>query len=218
MNWGLGLADWLSVLESFHDQRLSLGVTSATLRRDGIGWWVGIGADSPALVADRIGMRYLHTLVGSPGKFIDVLDLELVFDSEPGSGADGTNSIDTALHQDLIDHEARSQYRGRIRELEADIERARRHHDEGRQALAEAELDRLVHELVQATGFGGRDRGMVRETERARVRVTKAIRSAIRQLESDAPAVAGHLRSTVSTGRFCRYQPDPATPVVWDLG
>ncbi|MCP3937123.1 MAG: AAA family ATPase [Actinomycetia bacterium] len=215
---GLGLADWLSLLERFHDQRLPLGVTSATLCRDGIGWRVGIGADSPVLVADRNGMRYLHSLIGSPGEFIDVLDLELVFDSEPRSGTDGTNSIDSALHQDLIDHEARSRYRGRIRELEGDIERARRHHDEGRQALAEAELDRLVHELVQATGFGGRDRGMVREAERARVRVTKAIRSAIRQLEADAPAVAGHLRSTISTGRFCRYQPAAATPVVWELG
>lgn len=53
--------------------------------------------------------------------------------------------------------------------------------------------------------------------ERARVNVTRAIRAALRRIEAHAPALAAHLEATIHTGAFCRYNPDPRAPIVWDV-
>ena len=51
--------------------------------------------------------------------------------------------------------------------------------------------------------------------ERARVRVTRAIKAAVRRLDRQLPSLAAHLTVTVRTGYRCGYLPDPRLPIVW---
>jgi hypothetical protein len=70
-----------------------------------------------------------------------------------------------------------------------------------------AEKDFLVRELAAATGLGGRPRRLGAESERARLNVTRAIRSAIAKIRDRAPAAATHLDRSVRTGTRCSYSP-----------
>jgi len=64
---------------------------------------------------------------------------------------------------------------------------------------------------------GRADRALT-DRERARVRITHAIRTTMRRLARHHAALSEHLRATVSTGTYCAYQPDPRRPVEWELG
>jgi tetratricopeptide (TPR) repeat protein len=51
--------------------------------------------------------------------------------------------------------------------------------------------------------------------ERARANVSKSLRSCLRRIEQSHAALGAHLATTVKTGYFCSYQPDPRVPVEW---
>ena len=107
------------------------------------------------------------------------------------------------------------EYRQRITDLHDDIDEATAHNDIERAARAEAELDAVVELLAAATGVGGRARQFSGPDERARVSVTKAIRSAIGHLAEQLPDLGRHLTAAVHTGGRCVYQPDPRTEQRW---
>jgi hypothetical protein len=69
--------------------------------------------------------------------------------------------------------------------------------------------------LAAATGLGGRDRKIGSDAERARVNVTRAIRSALARINDHDPALGHRLDITVHTGTFCIYQPDQRAEVEW---
>ena len=60
-------------------------------------------------------------------------------------------------------------------------------------------------ELTAAAGLGGRPRRLGSEAERARLNVTRAIRSAISRIHDHAPDAAAHLNQTIRTGSRCSY-------------
>jgi hypothetical protein len=51
--------------------------------------------------------------------------------------------------------------------------------------------------------------------ERARLAVTKAIKTALARIAIVHPTLARHLGATVRRGHFCCYIPDPRYPVAW---
>ena len=53
--------------------------------------------------------------------------------------------------------------------------------------------------------------------ERARLNVTRAIRSATDRIAAAHNELGQHLRATIRTGAYCLYQPDPAATPAWDL-
>jgi hypothetical protein len=73
-----------------------------------------------------------------------------------------------------------------------------------------------VAELARAVGLGGRDRRAASHAERARLNVTRAIRSAMANLARANPTLGEHLSRTVRTGRYCSYTPDPRAPITWE--
>jgi hypothetical protein len=75
----------------------------------------------------------------------------------------------------------------------------------------------LVHELSAALGLGGRDRAAASASERARVSVTRAIRSALDRIGRQDPTLGDHFEATIRTGTFCSYVPDPRIPITWRL-
>ena len=94
-----------------------------------------------------------------------------------------------------------------FRSLDQDIDEAAGWHDTGRLAQLKAERDFLVRELSSSLGLGGRARRFSSDAEKARVNVTRAIRSAITKVTAEAPDLGEQLDAAVSTGYSCRYEP-----------
>jgi hypothetical protein len=118
---------------------------------------------------------------------------------------------------EMLDARAKDAYRRRLAEIEEDIDEARAMGDAEREAQAETERDFLIRELCRAIGLGGRDRRAGSASERARVAVTRAVRSAMNRIREHNPRLGEHLGRTIRTGTYCAYLPDPRVPVAWSL-
>jgi tetratricopeptide (TPR) repeat protein len=181
------------------------------VQREGEFWSV-VFAGRIVRLPDLKGMRYLARLFAEPRREFHVLELVR---AEAGifPGTDGTEQVDGELPRpevgDLIlDAPAKDAYRRRLVEIEEDIEIARDQGDIGREERAESERDFLIRELSRAVGLGGRDRRTGSTSERARVSVTRAMRSAVRRLGRHDPDLAEHLDRCVRTGTYCSYRPE----------
>jgi hypothetical protein len=133
----------------------------------------------------------------------------------------GADSDEAAVRDRLgdagpaLDSEAKAAYRRRIAELAEDVEEARTAGDAERAARAREEMEFIEDELRSALGLSGRDRPAGSAAERARVNVTRAIRSALDRIREHSPALGRHFQATVRTGIFCSYEPDPRLPGSW---
>lgn len=54
-------------------------------------------------------------------------------------------------------------------------------------------------------------------TQRARVRVTRTIRAAMRRIAAHNPPLGEHLTATIRTGVYCAYVPDRRISPGWEL-
>ena len=126
-----------------------------------------------------------------------------------------TVSADLGDAGELLDAQAKAEYRRRRAELREELEEAERFNDSERVARAKGELEFLTEELARATGLGGRDRKAASAAERARQNVTMAIKATLRKVSANSPSLGRHLLATVKTGKFCSYTPDPTSPIRW---
>jgi hypothetical protein len=192
-----------------------VGNAECSLRRDG-DFWTVITPRGSVHVRDAKGMRHLALLLGQPGQPLHVFDLA------GGGGAGAAGGIDELVESaeigigvvdgfgdagEVLDEAAKVAYRRRLDDLEEAIAEAERFNDIGRVAQLGAERDMLVEQLAQAVGLGGRDRRAVSVSERARVNVTRAIRSAIRKIGELDPAAGHYLDTCVVTGAYCLFDP-----------
>jgi hypothetical protein len=53
--------------------------------------------------------------------------------------------------------------------------------------------------------------------ERARLAVTKRIRDAVKRIATYHAGLGYHLATTIKTGQYCSYLPDPQRPPQWSL-
>jgi hypothetical protein len=174
---------------------------------------------------DTKGLRHLARLLSQPGRELHVLDLEAA-DGQPGPAAPNrrrgrAGDGELAVRRDLgdagalLDATAKAAYQARLAELQTEAEAAEGDNDPARAAKARAEREFLVAELARAVGLGGRDRRAAAHAERARLNATRAIRAAMANLAAADPALGAHLASTIRTGRYCSYTPDPRLPITW---
>jgi len=117
----------------------------------------------------------------------------------------------------MLDVQAKAEYRARVTELQEEIEEAEAFNDPERAVKAREELGFLARELAGAVGLGGRDRKSGSDTERARVNVTRAIRTALKRIAEHDAALSRSLGSAIRTGTYCVYEPPPGDEPVWDL-
>ena len=192
----------------------------ARFAREGEFWTIAYAGKTMRL-RDVKGLRYIAFLLAAPGTDVHVLELVAAAD---GSSADGGNPVDDGLHSGrpadlgpVLDQQAREEYRARLEDLRSELEEARSFADDERAARIEEEIDTLVEELARAAGLGGRDRPQASTAERARVNVTKAIRTAIKLIDKQSPELAEHLTASIRTGRFCSYAPPGEAPPRWAL-
>jgi hypothetical protein len=187
-----------------------------TLHREDDFWLVGF-ADAVTRVPDSLGLRYLDLLVRHRGRdlaAVELVRLAAVGPAGPAGSAtpaDGLHDASEASADPILDRQALAAYRQRLTALDADLAEAEAWNDTERASRLRAEKDFLVRELAAATGLGGRPRRLGAESERARINVTRAIRSAIAKIRDRAPAAAAHLDQAVRTGTRCSYSP-PAGP------
>jgi tetratricopeptide (TPR) repeat protein len=179
-------------------------VATATLRRDGK-WWRAACDGASVRLADTKGLRHLAALVERPGIERHVLDL---VDCVEGVAVDGIDRRRLGDAGPVADAQARSRYRHEVERLRSEIDEAlAAGHDDRAQRL-QGELDAIVAHLAAAFGLGGRDRRASSAAERARLNVTRAVRSAAAALTEALPEAGAALDRSIRTGLYCRYDPD----------
>ena len=182
------------------------GEASAVRTVDG---WVFTTPFGSASVEESRGLLQLVEVLRANGREISALDLA-------GTGSGGSIAVQSDLGP-ALDNEAKRAFRARIADLREEIDDAEEMNDPDRASRARWELDALLDELGRAVGLAGRDRPQGATHERARVNVTRSIRRAIGAVAAAAPALGAHLEVSVRTGAQCRYQPDPAAALTWEV-
>jgi len=194
-------------------------VDGNVFRRDGAYWTIAWEGKS-FLLKDTRGLRFLAVLLAEPGREYHALDLASATAELPAvTGA--ADEPAAAFRADLgdagevLDAEAKAQYRQRLGDLRAELEEAERFNDTERATRNREEIEFLTEELARATGLGGRDRKAASAAERARTNVTMAIRAALKRIAEQNPSLGRHFAATVRTGKFCSYTPDPRVTISW---
>jgi hypothetical protein len=185
----------------------------AVLTRDD-GWWTAACGDTKVRLRDTKGLRYLAGLVARPGTERHVIDLVDETEGLSPGGLDRRRLGHAGPHADA---QTRNVYRRRVVALRDQIEDALAVEDDERAAALQSELDTVVAELARSFGLGGRDRWASSAAEKARLNVTRALRSALGKLTEALPDAGSVLDRRVRTGAFCAYQPHPDDEVTWSV-
>jgi tetratricopeptide (TPR) repeat protein len=209
-------------LAAILNQQQATTAGAVMLEREG-GYWAVRHAGRVARLPDSLGLRYLDLLIRNPGRELAALDIIQLASTAPASTGPASTAPastvaagaaqpglarhpgTTAAADDVLDARALAEYRRRLAELDDDLAEAERWNDTERASRARAERDFLLTELALATGIHGRPRRLASEAERARVNVTRAIRSAIGKIRTHDPDAAAHLDQAVRTGTYCSY-------------
>jgi hypothetical protein len=178
------------------------GAERSVFRREGEHRVVIFGGDV-FRIRETLGTTYLSRLLAHPGRDIHVLELV---------GSDPLLASDSGP---LLDRQAARAYRLRIGLLATELAEAERMNDLGLAERCREEIQVLRAELARGEGIGGRERVAGSTSERARQAATKAMKTALGRIVAHSPALGRHLASTVRTGTYCRYDPDPRLPVRW---
>jgi len=178
----------------------------AVLRREGDYWSLEFD-DASLRLRDGKGLAYLARLLACPGREILALELAGV---AGGAAPDGDAG-------ELLDGDARTAYRARLADLQAELEEAARLNDLALRERCRAEMDVLTAQLSAAVGLGGRARRAGDPNERARQSVTKALRGVIRKVADQHEPLGRYLSNTIRTGTTCCFDPDPGRPASWRI-
>jgi hypothetical protein len=167
------------------------------------------------------GLSYLHYLLGRPGKDVEAEELirnTLDYVGLPEVSEDEACEEELFEESDLgplADDQAIHAARQRVKDLDVEIEDARRNHDLGRLEHKSNEKAKLTKYLGSVLNIRGEPRPIPTKDEKARQSCRAAIVTAIAAIERQDPALATHLRQSVHTGGCCRYT--PCEPVLWQL-
>ena len=177
-------------------------VTGFLLHRAG-DYWIAARGDRRQVIKHVSGLQVIQHLMAHPGERFHVLELSALL--QPDS-----NPVQPTRSADLgpaLDAQARSSYGARIRELQQDLEQAREHSDYGRIESIESEIEFITRELSRAIGLNGRPRRFGSGTEKARLRITNAVKRAIRYVGERDRVLGVYLQHSVRTGNYCCYLP-----------
>jgi AAA ATPase domain len=204
--FGIALRPSWSIESATTGLRSAAPVAAVQLERTPTCWRLvadGNQHDLPQMV----GFGQLARLLSSPGTELSAGELAGRADADriPVAGDLGP----------VLDARSKREYRRRVSELQIEIADADHDADLERASRARLEYDALLDELRRATGLAGRDRPQGSGVERDRINVTRNVHRAIATIERLESEVGAHLRMSVHTGHFCRYEPDPASALRW---
>ncbi len=188
-------------------------------------WSVGYAGETFSLKPSK-GLAYIHRLLWHPNEEFHALDLlsgsETNFISESATAE--TSSTDSRLTVgrlgdagEMLDSQAKHAYKRRLSELKEELEDQQERGNDTRAAEIESEISFLVREISRAVGLGGRDRRAGSAAERARLNVTRAIKTALQKISEHQAELGALLDRSVRTGLFCCYIADPHVPISWQF-
>jgi hypothetical protein len=154
-------------------------------------------------------------LLRHAGREFHAADLAAGADAEAPPGAEGEIALGLGDAGEVLDAQARSDYRRRLEDLRAELEEATGWGDTGSAARLSEEIEFLTEEISAAYGVGGRVRKAGDVGDRARKAVTSRIRETIARIAREHPTLGRHLENAIHTGIFCSYQPDRS--VDWEV-
>jgi hypothetical protein len=177
-------------------------------------FWSLSYAGQVARVKHSKGVRDIAKLIAARGQSLAAVDLV----NQAGEGTKATPERGLHIEGDageVLDAQARAQYRARLVELDEAVRDAVGCNDPHRASRARDERTFLLSELGAATGLAGRPRVALDPAERARKAVTWRVKDSIAHIAAAHPVLGRHLRLSVRTGSFCTYEPDQ--PTDWRL-
>ena len=185
-------------------------------------YWTLAYQGATCQIKDAKGLHYIAALLHAPGQEFSAIALVSTLGAGRGMAADQETVHDVLARQPSdvgprLDAQARAAYTRRLHELRDELAEAQRLSDSLRATQAQAEMDFLAHELAAALGLGGRHRTDGSLAERARSTVTKSIKASVQKIRAHHPALGHNLATRIKTGTFCRYLPEPETPLFWCL-
>jgi tetratricopeptide (TPR) repeat protein len=180
----------------------------AIFRDEGEFWTIAYLGHSFRL-RDMRGLHYIAYLLAHPDERFHVRDLAVL--KQPLVEADRGDAAP------ILDHQAKAEYRAKLSELRAALDDAEGMNDSGRAEGIRREIEFVNDELSAAIGLGGRDRKTADDGERARLRIGKAIRSAVTAVRERDPSLGHHFTTCIRTGYYCAYLPDPLQLPSWKL-
>jgi tetratricopeptide (TPR) repeat protein len=194
-------------------QFLDSGKTRPIFKREANLWHLSFG-EQAIKIRHCKGLALISELLQKPGEPLHVRELDTMIRAP---------QADPQLHPlapagntgPLLDSAAKHSYRERARDLREELEEALRFNDRGRAEKIEQELQALTRELARSVDLFGRDRSSGSADERARLRVTNAIKYAVSGIKTHHEPLAGHLNKTIKTGFYCAYRPD--FRIDWEL-
>jgi methylmalonyl-CoA mutase cobalamin-binding subunit len=185
------------------------GITRAkyVFRRHGKGWEV-VFRGKPALMRHSRGLFYISRLLAEPGRDVPAVSLLAAatgIDPRVPAGSSGL----------ILTDQARTEYESRFNELQEELQEAKANNDMGRIERAQTEMEALGTEIARATGLSGRKRELT-DAEKVRKAVSNAVTRAIDSFdEKKYRELVQHLRASISSGRFFKY--DPEQSIDWLL-
>jgi len=170
--------------------------TPFELVSEGEVWAVRFGSTLFRL-KDSKGVQTLARLVENAGRELHVLELVGTDEGVRDGGDSG----------ELLDAQARDEYRRRLETLDELIEEAEGFGDAARASRAREEREQIATEIARAVGLGGRTRRAGSAAERARTAIQRRLKDAIQRIGEQCPPLRRHLESSLRTGTFCSYRP-----------
>jgi hypothetical protein len=201
-------------------------------RKNGDVWEVDYGGVGSTMVKASVGMTYIALLIkafdptGDVGK-LPCLKLEgqrtglspndtegaPIDKAENESYDDSTPERGWGVKRDeMIDQLTVCQCMERKRKLEEALQTEK---DPAKIVKYQKEHSELEAYLGSGLKLNQKSRSFVNENDKARLRVTKAIGTAMDNIAAHHQTAAAHFRNTINTGAYCSYTPE--TPVDWDL-
>ena len=174
-------------------------VAAGVFRKEGE-YWTIVYDGTVCRLRDTRGLQYLAQLLRQPGRKIPVQALVSTPPAAPLTKRPKRCSPNEAV------------YRARLRVLREELKDAQASADAMRAQVLLHEIA-LVQRLRRSAAVAQR---VGPDVERARLTVTKGIKSAMEKIRTAHPALAGHLMVTLRRGYFCSYTPDPQRPMHWE--
>jgi hypothetical protein len=118
---------------------------------------------------------------------------------------------------EVLDAQAKLELKRKLVELNESLEDQRERGNHERADEIEEQIEFIHRVVAGAVGIGGRDRRAGSNAERARLNVTRAIKTALEKINEQDSGLASILDRCVRTGTFCSYVPDAESPLTWDF-
>jgi hypothetical protein len=200
-------------------------------RKEGDYWTIAYEG-KPFRLKNIQGLHYIAHLLKNPGREFHVLGLvasvertghvgvgtsELSMMSGEELGERGLTVSKLDNNEPVLDEEAKAQYKDKLEELQEELAKAEKNNDPGAKEKAQHKTAAIEQAVAEAYGIGGRDRKTASLGEKARVNVTKLIRTALENIGTHRESLFLHLNNCIKTGRYCSYQPDLSHPISWGL-